>query len=82
MPRATKSRFLKPHLHNWQVTPASSWALKIDTHTNPVGVSQTVYVRSLSLHDGVDAISSKEYGAWQIKENAGQLEENRRIEFE
>ncbi len=58
-----------------------SWALKIDTHTNPVEVSQTVYVRSLSLHDGVDAISYKEYGAWQIKENARQLEENRRIEF-
>ena len=59
-----------------------SWALKIDTQTNPVEVCQTVYVRSFTLYDGVDAISSEEYDAWQIKENTRQLKENRRIEFE
>ncbi len=43
------------------------WALKVDTRTDPVDVSQTVYLRSFTHPDGEIAISSEEYDAWQLR---------------
>lgn len=46
-----------------------SWALKVDTHPDPVEVGQNVYVRSWTHPDVEDEmISSEEYDAWLMKE--------------
>lgn len=44
-----------------------SWALKVDTHTDPIEVSQAVFVRIWTHPDIEDALSSEEYDAWQRK---------------
>ena len=60
----------------------TSWALKVNTRSDPVEVSQTVNVRSFTLLGGEDAISSKEYDAWQKKENVRRSKEIRSYEME